>query len=298
MISEFEQRLADILGIRLPAPFSGNVEVASGAAVSGPKILLGVQHAEALEDDLGHQRPEIVPGSNDLRRIMRLKCTVGLEVFPAAGPGRTQSLQGVQAAFYALEAADFKNGKALVQAGDPGFLIQKLKVLQAQTPLHPEAPNSIQSGLTLAAEGWFWPVGEAGITGIPIGEIRVRGVTLAIAITPANPQLIAGGSSVEFTLRLVTSGPLRLGGATPLPPLPFGVLAVFLRGPGGKPGAGTLSGGAAGVEGSRLIALGNNEATITYNPPVQKAREELVVALEDGGNGAGLEIGRMALVVK
>ena len=156
MISDFEQRLADVLGTRLPAPFAGRVEVAP-VSPSGPHpmIVLGVQQVEHAVADIGSQRPEIVPGSDDRRRVLRLKCSVGIEIHPGAGDDREQQMQGVDVALYALDAPDFQDGSALVEEGDSGFLIQKMAIVEALAPLDPEAPEASPVGLTLSAEGWF-----------------------------------------------------------------------------------------------------------------------------------------------
>jgi len=300
MISEFEKRLAEVLGARLPDPFRGNVEVASGTAGgTDPQILVGVQQAEVVEPDLGSRRPEIVPGSTDNRRVMRLNCTVGVEVRAGTGGNRGQQIQGLDAALYALDAPDFRNGTALITDADSGFLIQHMQLTQAIAPLNPTLPNLPLIGLTLSAQGWFWVVGTIGESGRQIGEIRIRGVALPLKILPATPDLVVGGSPIEFTLRLAEISMLRLNQQPDaLPQLPFGFLALTVVGSGGRPGAGQLSGGSPGSGGVQLATLTEGTATIRYTPPAQPAIEELVVGLSDGTGGLGIELGRFALKVR
>jgi hypothetical protein len=298
VLSEFELRLAEVLGSRLPAPFAGRVSVAPGAGPANqPAVILGVQHAEPLEPDMGSRRPEMVPGSADLRRVVRLACTVGLEVRPAANQGRAQGMQGLDALLYTLDAPDLRDGTALAGAADPGFLIQSLRLRAHQSPFL--AGDETPARLTLAAEGWFWPVGQAGETGIAIGEVRIRGVRLPLEVLLATPP-VAGGPAVELSLRLAPAGSLRLtgpAGAPPGPPLPFGSLALALFGPGMRPAAGSLEGVAPGAGGVGLVTLAGDTATLSYVPPAEPATDELVVALEDGAGGLGIELGRLLIHV-
>ncbi len=300
MIPEFEQRLADTLSARLPAPFTGRVVVAPGSGpVTDTRIVLGARRVSRVEPDFGVTRPVIVPGSTDERRVLRLRCIVSMIVQPGSTANRLELIQARDAALYELEAPDFQDGRALTSTGDPGFLIQEMRVIDSEAPIDPGAPNAPPVGLDLGAEGWFWPVGVPGVTGIPIGEIRLRGVVVPIEVTPAAPDPIAGGAPIDLTLNLHARGTMRLdGGAPPPPPLPFGNLAVALFDPGGRPGAGTLSGGSAGVTGVRLLPLVAGTATVQYTPPANPAIDELVVALEDGSGDLGVEIGRLHLRVR
>jgi hypothetical protein len=228
---------------------------------------------------------------------VRLRCSVGVAVRPANNQGREQQLRGLDAALYALEAPDLRDGSALAGAADPGFQISTMRVVDARAPLDPTAADAPAVGLTLSAEGWFWPIGVAGEAGVAIGEIRVREALLPVEIAPARPDLVAGGPPVELRLRVVAAGTLRLdGAATTL--LPFGALALALAGPGGRPGAGTLAGGADGTAGVRLAPLVDSAATITYTPPAEAATDELVVALDDGAGGQGDVVGRFPLKVR
>jgi hypothetical protein len=90
---------------------------------------------------------------------------------------------------------------------------------------------------------------------------------------------------------------LHAPGGPALPALPFGALAVRLVGPGGKPGAGTLSGGTPGVGGAMLLTVAAGRATVTYAPPAEPARDTLVVALDDGAGGMGTELARLPVEV-
>jgi hypothetical protein len=299
LLSEFEARLAEVLGSRLPAPFAGRVSVAPGTGPANqPAVILGVQQAEPVEPDIGSRRPEIVPGSGDFRRVLRLACTVGLEVRPATNQGRTQQMQGLDALLYTLDEPDLRDGTALAGAADPGFFIQRMRLTAHQAPFLAE--DETLARLTLCAEGWFWPVGQAGETGIAIGEVRIRGVRLPLeALMAATPA--AGGPAVELTLRLTPAGTLRVtgpAGSPPGPPLPFGSLAVALFGPGMRPAAGSLDGVTPGADGVGLVTLSEGAATLAYVPPAEPAVDELVVALEDGAGGLGVELGRLLIDVR
>jgi hypothetical protein len=298
MIAEFEARLAEVLRGVLPAPFTGRVEASPPDNDDPPLVVLGVRRAEPLEPDFGSRRPELAPGANGHRRIVRLACTVGLQVVPSDGEGRAEALRGVDALLFALEAPQMRDGSALASAGDPGFLIHDLRVVEAGAPFTTEAETLEPPGLTARAEGWFWPIGTPGETGREIVELHVRGSILPLEISVSPSRIVAGGDAVELTVRLGELGPLRVRENGPAA-LPFGSLAFFVAEPGGNaPGAGTLSGGAAGAGGTRIVGLADGAASVSYTPPDEASRAELVVGLEDGENGLGLELGRLPLVVR
>jgi hypothetical protein len=295
VISEFERRLADVLGTRLPAPFAGRVDVPPGVLPGvGPVILLGATHVETLEAHLGSQRLETVPGVTDPRRVLRLTCEVCLQVFPAPDQGRPQQMQCIDAIMYTLDAPDFRSGKVLTGLPDPGFLIQSMQVVASNITLNPAAPTASPVDVILRADGWFWPVGVPGQAGIAIGEIRLRGVMLPLHVSPANPLLVAGGSAIDLTVQVGSFGVSRLH-EPPIPPLPFGTLAFAVIGPGGRPGKGSLVDQADGV---RIVPLTDNQAIVTYQLPVEAAEDELLIALDNGTNGLGIEIGRFRLRVR
>ncbi len=294
MISEFEQRLADVLGARLPAPFAGQVKVPPGpTSANQPVILVGVEQVECVEPFLGSQRPEVVPGAPTQRRVLRLQCQVNVQVKAAQNKGRPQQMSGLDALLYILDAPDFRDGSALVQGGDPGFVIHTMQIVEMNAPLDPSAADALPVGVTLRADGLFWPVGVIGETGVAIGEVRIRGVVYPLEISPAKPSLVAGGPAVELTVRVQTFGTLRRPAT--LTGLPFGQLAFTLRGPGGRPGSGALAGSTDGV---RLVSLADGAASVTYTPPAEAAVDELVIALDDGEGGLGMEVGRFPLVVR
>lgn len=299
MIAEFEQRLADVLGARLPAPFGGRVRVAPGdVPASQPAVLVGVVRAERLAEGVGGVPPRVAPGAADPRRVVRLRCELGVEVRAGSGQGREQQVLGTDATLFALDAPDLRRGTALAGgAADPGFVIDELHVVHALAPLRPGPAPANPVALSAAAEGIFWPVGSAGQAGARIGEVRVRGAALPIEAGLAEPP-VAGGAAVGVTVRVDGTGVLRLRDGQAPAALPFGSLALALRGPGGQPGAGTLGGGAAGADGVRLVELDEDEATASYAPPADPASDELVVALEDGEQGLGLELGRLRVEVR
>lgn len=298
MISEFEQRLSDVLGARLPAPFTGRTALVGNAPTNQTVLVVGVQRAEPLEPDFNSRRPELAPGVDDRRRIVRLRCTVGVDVHPrSTSESRQNMLRLLDAALYTLDDRAFLAN--LAQPGDPGFLIEQMQFVESIIPNDPHAEASPAVGLSLNAEGWFWPVGQPGQAGIAIGEVRVRGVVLPLELSPAVPSLVAGGPPVELALRFQPRGTHVFdAGPEPAPPLPFGSLALALRTAGGQPGLGQLSGGVAGVDGAHLVLVGDGQATFTYTPPAEAAVDELIVTLDDGADGLGVELGRMKLEVR
>jgi hypothetical protein len=288
VIAEFEQRLADVLGTRLPAPLGGHVSAAPGTGAPGPAVLVGVRRFDRIDEGFG-DRPELVPGATDPRRVARLRCQVALTL--AGVSDRAAAVRGVDAVIYAVDAPDFRDGGALrVANGDPGFLIDALALVGGDV-----ADGATPAAVSVVAEGWFWPVGTPGGTGVVIGEIRVRGVALPIELTRARPTLAAGEPAMALTLRVRAAGLLRLGVPATLP---FGQLALQLLAAGSKPGAGALTGGTTGTGGNRLVPLTDGVATFAYVPPATAAIDELVVSLDDGNGGAGVELGRFALLVK
>jgi len=294
MITEFERRLTDVLGPRLPAPFTGRVDVPPATLPGdGPVILAGVTHTQASEGNFARHRPEIVPGASDPRRVLRLACGISIEIRAGTGQGRPQQMQGLEALLYELDAPDFRTGQALANGApaDPGFFIQSLQIRESFSAITPGANDLVT--LQLSAEGWFWPVGVAGATGVIIGEIRLRGVTLPLEVVPPRAQLTAGSPPVDLTLRVGggTWGTFALIGK---PALPFGSLAVKLLGPGARPARGTLVGS---VDGVLLAPLTNEEAVVQYQPPDEAASDELVITLDNGEGGPGIEIARYTLVV-
>lgn|GEM_PF-428825 len=299
MLFEFERQLADVLGTRLPPPFQGHVSVPPRPDDSDElAILVGVRQATRAEPDLGSHRPEVVPDVTAARRIVRLSCVVGFEILPGTGDGRDELLEALDALIYELDAPDLRSGEALLGDGDPGFVIHELSTLDVTAPLDPAAADAEPVGLSARATGWFWPVGTVGESGIQIGEIRLRGALLPIHLVPATPEIVAAGPAVNLTIQVRGVGQMSLDGSGTTANLPFGNLALRLSGPGGRPGAGSLSGGTEGNGGVRLVPLTNGSATISYTPPATTAIDTLVVALDDGEGGASVEAGRLTLTVR
>lgn len=292
MISDFEQRLADVLGGRLPAPFTGNVHVAPGpGAGADPVIVVRVENAVALESGMGGESRQRVPGSAEPRRVVRLACTVRITVFAEAGQGRVQEMQGLDAVLYTLDAPEFRNGSALAGgAPDPGFLIQTMRLKDIATP-----PVAMPSGeeeiavLRFEAEGWFWPIGTVGESGPAIEAIRIRGALSPMSIVPARPRAIAGGDAVDLVLNVRDI--VKPGGG---PAGTFSSLALRLVSANGGPGAGALTGADDGV---LVVNVVDGEATFSYEPPDDPARLELVVSLDDSEGGVGMELERFPIVV-
>jgi hypothetical protein len=296
MIAEFEQRLADVLGSRLPAPFGGRVFVAPPGNPNQLRLVVGVERVTLTEPDMGSRRHERVPGANDGRRVVRASCTLRIDVQPGASAGRAQQVSALDAALYELEAPDFQSGEALVAPGDTGFVIQRMRCVGTAVPLDPDVTDAPPLGLTLEAEGLFWPVGVPGEAGIEIGEIRLRGMRLPLILEPREPLLEAGGPAVTLTLRVGRAGGHTIGNGVSA--LPIGNIAVNVFAPGGQPGAGVLSGGTAGASGARILDASSGEITFDYTPGAQPARDTLIASFEDGEGGPGVELGRFVLTTR
>ena len=294
MITDFEERLAEVLGSRLAAPFAGRVDVATGGEPpgGGPAVTLGTVAAEPLAQQLGSP-PERVPGAQDRRRVLHLRCTVSVEFHPGPAEGRAQQVRGMDAALYLLDAPDLRNGSALAGAPDPGFLVHELEVTSATAPLE-ESDGRV--AITVRAEGLFWPVGLPGQAGDPITEVRTRQALVPLTVMLAPPVAVAGGGPLTVTVRFVAGGGLAID-EDGVSPLPVGRLALTLQGRGGKPGAGTLQGGEAGPGGSRLVTPAEGVAVATYLPPADAAFDTLVVSLEDAEGAPGLLLERVPVRV-
>lgn len=297
MIVEFERRLADVLGPRLPAPFTGRVDVLPGnLAGNGPSILVNVAQASVVEGSFGEHRPEVVPGANSARRVLRLSCDVNFDISPqSAQTGRLQQMQGLDAVMYALDAPDFRTGQALASGAppDPGFFIQSM-LLTAGVIAPVENSAELIVRAQAQVQGWFWPVGVAGQTGVVIDSIRLRGVALPLAVSPANPRLVAGGQAVELTVS-IGAGSFGTYQLLNQPILPFGSLVFSVLGAGARPGKGTLVGAVNGIV---IAPVTDGVASVSYTPPDEATSEELILSLEDGEGGAGIEIGRFNLIVR
>ncbi|MBK9745249.1 MAG: hypothetical protein IPO91_00580 [Chloroflexi bacterium] len=297
MISDFERRLADVLSARLPAPFTGRVDVPPGSLPgNGPRILVGVTQVQGADGQFGSVRPEVVPGANDPRRVLRLSCAVTVEVRAGApANNRTQQMQGLEQVMYLLDAPDLRSGQALASGApaDPGFFIQSLTLGASIAPIDPTLDDALPVTVSARADGYFWPIGVVGQAGIAIGEIRLRGASLPLAVAAAAP-LIAGAPPVNLTVQ-VGVGTFGTFALIDKPALPFGSLAFSVVDAGGRPGKGTLIGA---VDNVRLVPLADNTATVSYDPPDEPAEDVLVVMLDDGAGGAGIEIGRAPLRVR
>jgi hypothetical protein len=293
VISDFEARLADRLGKKISSP----VDVAPGTAPGADvRVVLGVVAAQLLDPDLGSRRDEVVPGDASPRRAMRMQCTVLLES-RAKPADRVKQMKTLDEAIYALDAADFRSGAVLADgANDLGFLIREMQQSGFVAPLAPDTPDA-PVAISVTAKGLFWPVGTKGAAGDLIGEIHFRGAAIAVEIFPAEPRFIAGSAAADLTIFFtVAAMVIKKGSVTPLP---FNSVVLTLAGAGDRPAAGTLTGGTDGkTPALRIVAVKDGSATIKYTPPAKAAADELIVALDDGANGLGIEIGRAGLVTR
>lgn len=284
MLSDFETRLADVMGSRLAAPLAGAVDVEPGREVS--RLVLGIKEVQNLEEDLLGKRPELVPGDLAPRRVLKLRCTIELDARLLAGEGRADQMQAIDGALYLLEDRDMQNGSAFLPAdqSDPGFLIRSLTIV-GSTP-----PQSI----TLAVEGFFWPRGVAGQTGPLIQQACIRSAVQPLLLDPAPATLAAGGPPTDFTLALEHSGTAAVA-TDGVNSLSYGSLLVSVRDAGDRPGQGQLSGGTAAAGGARVYPVTNGSVALSYTPPAQPALEFLVVHVENNAGGPSVELGRFPL---
>lgn len=287
MIAEFEARLAQVLGGRLAPPLQNRVAAPPlGSLADGPRVVVAAERAEVLEEGFPGVLERVVPGAPAPRRIVRAEVTVGVTVHRADGGSRVQVVQGVDACLYTLDAPDLRSGTALAAgAPDPGFVLQQLLVRAVEPEL---------GRLLLVAQGWFWPPGAPGQAGATIATVQIRGVPVPINVRPANPRPIAAGPPIDLTLH-VHLDRLQTTVDDPPPEAPVRRLAVTLAAAGGGSPAGTL---ADAVDGVRLVPLVDGQAAVTYQPPAEPARDELVVALDNGADGVGIELGRAPLTVE
>jgi hypothetical protein len=191
---------------------------------------------------------------------------------------------------YLLGEVGFRDGSALLPEddSDPGFLIRRMRFLWAEPP----------ADLTIEAEGYFWPVGEVGETGPSITETRIRNAIQPLRMLPPNPLLVASGDPVDLRIEFGATGTMRIEAEGIGTSLPYGSILVSVVDSGGRPGAGTLSGGLEGPGGSRILPIEDGAATLQYTPPTEAAEERLVIAIEDSEGGAGLELNRFPLKVR
>lgn len=245
MLSEFERRLADVLGARLPVPFRGGVDVAPGR--DDAQVVLSVRHVEPLDEHLFGMRPEVVPGAPTQRRVVRLRCDVGFDVRLLTNQSRATQLRVLDSVIYELDEAGFRSGARLqpTDGSDPGFLVQRMFVSLSDPP----------QSITLRAEGLFWPPDVPGETGIPIERAQLRVSMQPVNLIPAQPRLIAGGETVELVIEFGATGTMRVERGGRVTALPFGSVVVAVEDAGGRPGAGTLAGGNAGPAGSRTLPV-------------------------------------------
>ena len=280
--------MANALGTRLAAPLAGSVDVAPGR--NNARVVLRVRSAAPLEHDLLNLRPERVPGAVNRRRVLKLRCELTLDVRVPPGGNREDAMRATDEILYLLDSPPFADGSVLLPASDadPGFLIQRLRFTQSEPPLL----------IVVEAEGFFWPVGVAGQSGPEIVEIRLRQALRPIRLAPSRPPLVAAGAPVDLNIEFGATGTYGVQAQDEVALLPFGSVVAAVVDEGGRPGAGGLSGGAAGPDGSRVLTVENGVATLRYTPPAQAAVDHLIVRLENNEGGPGIELGRFRLPVR
>ena len=296
MLSEFEQQFQTTLRTRLPADIRNQVQVSTGAN-SQKGILVSVRSAQPVSDEFGTIRPEIAPGINLPRRVVRLRCLMDCSFVPVNNSqSRAVLMNWLDHVIYALDNTDVRTGEAFVGVEvDPGFLIQSMSIETLDTPfaIHATDPDRLQ--LSLTADGWFWPVGEAGQAGIEIGEIRLRGAIYPVLLTPANPVLVANGPTIDLTITFEARGASRIT-ASGLGSTGFGNVAVRLEKEDGTVGAGTLTGGTPGDNGIRLLAVTEDHIELSYTPPAVPGKDILLLSMDDNVSSIGIDMARFALI--
>lgn len=299
MIAAFEQRLAIVLGSRLAAPFAGRVRVTPGEGLAGgPHILVASSDVTPAGSDLGiGRRPELTMQESARRlRVLRLAVTVELRVVPSDPTERSEAIQGMERVLYLIETADIAAGRALDAAppADLGFRIARLGLLDARAPTLADEDGA--AVIHLRAEGWFWPAGVVGETGPEIEEVRIRAAVLPLRLVGGPEPLIAGGAAAVLRLESGAVGEMQLRADAAPAAAAFGTLSLALRRDDGRPGAGSLSGGAAGPAGTRLVALTAAGAEFGYTPPDEAGSEDLVIRMADPtGVARGDVLGRFPL---
>ncbi len=300
MLRDFEQRFAQVLGDQLPQPFEGRVAVAPiDPNDNGIQIVVSAGNMEAIAPDFGSFRSESAQGVTDPLRVLRLRGQVEIFVSPAQGQGRDQRVQGIDALLYLLDTADFRKATALTDQQDRGFQLSSLNIVSADLSVRDANADPIPD-IVLETEGWFWPVGQAGVAGEPIAEAHLRQFVLPVAMVTNNTPIVPGGSAVPLTFQVGASGTSRIENGS-VSVLPFGNIAVRLRSAGGGGGLGSLSGGNNGPDSSRLVPLSDNSATVDYTPPGSATNESIIVStvIMNGNNPVrlGMELARYNLKV-
>lgn len=298
MISDFEAQLATVLGAQLDAPFAGMVKVAgSNDTASGnqPGIYVGVFKTESKAKGFGNNRNIEAPGVTDRIHVLSATVYININVFAANNAGRIQHLQGIEEIMYLLDEESFQTGTALIDTGDQGFRIDQMNVTDTIIQVSNAPESNRPPGISLVAEGIFWPIGVSGKTGVEIDEIRVRGLLSDLQLDGKLPQINAGDSTFDINILLPKLTAQRIGGDNSS--LNFNRIAVDLQQEGGQPGAGSLSGGIAGTGSVRLVNIIDSTATLNYTPPANPAVDILRVGYEDGENGLGQIVKQFKLEV-
>jgi len=273
MLTHYESRLADVLGTRLGAPFTGRAFVAPGPDDAQPALLVGTRTAEVVAEDFGSKRPEVVPGDDDRRRVVRLRCLVDIEVRPGTGGARPDRLAALDAALYVLDAPDLRDASALTAPGDPGFALSAQRVRAVRVALEDGVDFA---RLEIEADGWFWPPEAPGEDGGPIAETITRLAGLPFTVSPWPVLLRAGAAAQDLEISLdETATRIHEGGIGAAVPARF---AVRVLDAGDRPGAGAVIGGDAGPGGSRAILADGGVLRVTYEPPGTAAVDRLVVS--------------------
>jgi hypothetical protein len=297
MLRDLEIRLATVLGADLPAPLTGRVTVAPATVTgNGASVQIATGAVAKLSPDFGSVRQEIAPGDAQSRRILRLSAEIGLAVSVGPAGSRTDRAAAVDQLLYFLDNPTFVSGAALRDAGDPGFLLERIEISRAH--LAPDREPVPPLDVVLTATGWFWPVGLAGQDGPAIAEARIRQLVFPAGVTPEPARFAAGSGDVELRLAFTDEQALSLRTDAQPATVDPAELAFRLRAADGSAGAGSFTDGRDLGGGDRARPLSGGVATIRYQPPASSATDILTVSsiIDDAGaDRFGPEVLRVVL---
>ena len=286
MFTDFEQRLADVLGARLPPPLRGSVDVAPGRPEA--QVVLSVRHAEPLEEHLLTLRPEVVPGSTAQRRVLRLQCNVGFDVRLLNAQTRVDQMRAFDRLIYELDDPAFRPASRCSRAMRP-IQVSWCSAWRCRWPIRLRRSRCRRTDSSGRSGPRARPASPSSTPASARRSSRWR-CSLRIRGWPRR-------SAVDLAVQFGSVGTMRVG-ADGCTSLPFGSVVLAVVDAGGRPGAGTLSGGTAGAGGARIIPVASGQVAFQYTPPPQAAADRLVVALENGEGGVGTELGRFPLNVQ
>lgn len=275
MLSDLEDRLATVLGADLPAPLGGRVGVRPDTMPGNtPSAQIAVRKVTPLKADFGSVRLEVVPGDAAPRRVLRLQAEIDIRLTARGTSARDNRRQALDDLIYLLDAPEVRSGGALRDTGDPGFLLESLKITSAN--YEPELDEPAPADVTLSAVGWFWPVGVTGQDGPAIAEARIAQLVLPVSNDPDPLRFAPGGDDTDIELSFTAAQLLNLRDTGPVPATEPR-LAFQLLSADGSAGSGSLINGQNLGGGVRARTMTGQTVSIRYRPPASPARDRLTV---------------------